>query len=127
MTAQALSKICGRWEPWVLRPAFRRGTQEYKTSIRLLLVTGPPGWIVSIARILIPIVIVVPGMIAGVPPLMVSIPAFLSFNAKVMPGRIRLRAVRSVAMDFTVQPRPRVLDAMLAMSARIRVSQLRRR
>jgi hypothetical protein len=48
----------------------------------------------------------------------------LSFSAEVVPCRIGLRTVRTVKMNFVVQPGLRVLNAVLTPGPRVRMSQL---
>lgn len=79
------------------------------------------GTLVS-TRIMIPIVVFVPSV--AIPPLVKSTPAMLSFSAEVVPRRIGLRTVRTVKMNFVVQPGLCVLNAVLTPGPRVGVSQL---
>lgn len=77
------------------------------------------------AWIMVPVVVVVPRVIASVPPLMVFIPAALSFVAKLVPSSVRLRTVLAMALNLTVKSGLRVFDVLLAPGARVRMRELR--
>lgn len=76
------------------------------------------------AWIMVPIVIAVPSVVMIVPPLMVLVPATLSFSAKSVPSIVGLRAVLAVTLNFVVESRPGVFDTMLAARPRVGVRQL---
>lgn len=76
------------------------------------------------ARIMVPVIVVMPSVVAAVPPLMVLIPAALSFGAKLVPSSICLGTVLSMALNCAIELGPRVFDAALTLGTVVGMSEL---
>lgn len=76
------------------------------------------------ARIVVPVVVTVPSVVLCIPPLMILIPAALSFGAKSVPCLVGLGTVLAVALNFMVEFGLRVFNVGLAPGAGVGVSEL---
>ena len=70
--------------------------------------------VVVIVVILIPIMLSFPAVISRVPPLVILIPATLSFSVQIAPPFLGLVAVFTMFFDGSVESRFRLFDCMLA-------------
>lgn len=93
----------------------KRGTQAQRAADVQLQSAAGVIMIVVAARIVVPVVVVMPSVVPIVPPLMVFMPAMLAFGAKLVPSSVGLRTVLAVALNSAVELGPRVFNAVLAL------------